>query len=71
MISDQGVPDVVGYTLAEGRLILQKEGYRVDLKYTRYHSDQGSRIIRQVLREEGIIELVISNECYHDPATEK
>lgn len=69
--SKKQIPDVIGYTSKEGYQILQKGGYHVDFKYTHNHSDKRSRIVRQKMLENGIVELVISNEYYNDPAIDK
>ena len=69
--SNVQIPDMIGFTREEGCLILQKSGYHIEFKYTHYHSDKGSRIVRQQMLEKGIVELFISSEYYKDPVIGK
>jgi beta-lactam-binding protein with PASTA domain len=62
------VPDVLGLTVEEGCLILQKYGYRISCSYTYYQDKYISRIIGQRVLDKEIVELVISDEYYNDPS---
>lgn len=64
------VPDVIGFTLNEGKQILQRSGYTVRIKSTSGHTGNRARVLRQRLIGNGEIELTISYEYYHDPAME-
>lgn len=62
------VPDVIGLTQEEGCSVMQNGGYRVNSVYTYHQSKSISRIVRQRVLDQGIVELVISDEYYHDPS---
>ncbi|HHW28233.1 MAG TPA: hypothetical protein GXX21_01555 [Syntrophomonadaceae bacterium] len=62
--------DVVGFTLDEGKQILQRAGYSVRIKSSSNPTGNRARVLRQRVIGNGEIELTISYEYYKDPAME-
>lgn len=70
MDKQDDVLDVVGFTLDEGKQILQRAGYRVRIISTSSPTGNRARVLRQRVIGNGEIELTISYEYYKDPAME-
>lgn len=60
------VPDVVGFLSEEGISILQGAGYQVQICPSYFHSGKRSRILRQKLQGNKVVELMIGDEFYDD-----
>lgn len=75
-VNEQGkfeheVPDVVGFLYEEGISILQEAGYQVQICPSSFHSGRCSRVLRQKLQRNKVVELIIGDEFYDDPTLEK
>jgi len=65
------MPDVVGFPGEEGLSILQETGYEVQIRHLYIHPGRCSRILRQKLQTDKVVELIIGDEFYEDLTLEK
>jgi len=70
MDKQNDVIDVVGFTLEEGKEILQRAGFSVRIISTSSPTGNRARVLRQRVIANGEIELTIGYEYYKDPAME-